>query len=67
MNIDQRPCFINYARYPERRYCIADTPYGYYLTLNNNQIALTNYRIIEGSKEECIAYAKKKNIILKEY
>lgn len=65
MNIDQRPFFINSPKYPERKYCIADTPYGYYLTYNNAYKALTNIRIFEGSKDECVAYAKKKNIILK--
>lgn len=67
MNIDQRPCFLNYPKHPERKYCIANTICGYYLTFNNSFIALHNPRIIEGSKEECIAYSKKKNIILKEY
>lgn len=65
MNIDQMPCYINTPRHPERKYCIADTPYGYYLTFNNGYRALTNVRVLEGSKEECIAYAKKKNIVLK--
>jgi hypothetical protein len=65
MNIDQRPCFINVPKYPNREYCIANTPYGYFLTYNNAYKALTNPRIFEGSKDECVAYAKKKNIILK--
>ena len=51
--------------HPECKCCIADTPYGYYLTFNNSYKALTNVRVFEGSKDECIDYAKKKNIVLK--
>lgn len=65
MNIDQRPCYENSPKHPECKCCIADTPYGYYLTYNNAYKALTNVRVFEGSKDECIAYAKKNNIVLK--
>lgn len=65
MNIDQRPCYLNLPKHPERKYCIADTPYGYYLTFNNGYKALTNTLIFEGSKDECVSYAEKNNITLK--
>lgn len=65
MNIDQRPCYYNLPKHKEYEYCIADTIYGYYLTFNNGFKALTNPRIFEGSKDECISYAERNNITLK--
>ena len=65
MNIDQRPCYSNLPKHPKCEYCIADTPYGYYLVFNNSFKALTNTRIFEGSKDECVDYAERNNIILK--
>lgn len=65
MNIDQRPYYYNLPQHPEHKYCIADTPYGCYLTFNNSFKALTNTRIFEGSKDECVSYAERNNITLK--